>query len=245
MLRFLPSFLLLCCLAPAVVAGPVTLGARLGSGVPNLHDNGGNVFSEGYSSRVAPYFGVYSTVRLSPRLSLQTELDYAAQGGKRYGQQPVNFDLPGMPPGIYYADFHTTAKLNYLEVPLLATYHLGGGRRFFVNLGPYVGFLLSASTETSGQSPIYADAEGTMPVTPSQDLSSNNDIKNEVHDFNWGMQGGVGYERPLGRGLVRLDLRVGLGLTNIQKDPADGQNSTGSLVLALGYGVRLGDRSEP
>jgi hypothetical protein len=234
--------LLLCGFAGAAAAAPVTLGARLGTGIPNLRDNGGNVYSEGYSSRVAPNFGVYSVVPLSPKFSLLGELNYAAQGGKRYGQQPLNFDIPGMPPGIYYADFHSVAKLNYLELPVLATYRFGKTNSLFADLGPYVGYLLSASTETSGSSPIYADAGGTMPVTPPQDLSSDNDITSEVHRFNWGVQGGLGYERPMGHGTARVDLRAGLGLTNVQRDPANGQNSTGILVLSIGYGVPLGGR---
>ncbi len=49
------------------------------------------------------------------------------------------------------------------------------------------------------------------------------------------MQAGVGFAREVAHGFVTLDLRGGLGLTNIQKDAANGKNSTGNLVIALGY----------
>ena len=106
---------------------------------------------------------------------------------------------------------------------------------------------------TSGQSPIYVDPQGAQPLTfppgspfegvpvPAQDFGATTDGKADLHPFNWGLQAGAGYARPVGPGVASLELRGELGLTNIQKHTAtNGKNVTGSLVIALGYGMRLG-----
>lgn len=256
MLRPIPVCLLLCCLASVASAGSVTVGVRGGSSIPNLHDNGGNELSKGWSSRVAPSFGIFADVALTPAFSVQGEVDYAAQGGKKDGMQPIITDLSALsvPQGMtLYARFKNVAKLNYLEIPVLAKYHFGIARRIFVGAGPYVGFLLSAKTVTSGQSSIYLDSNGEQPLTfppgspdegapvPPQDFGATTDGKADLHNFNWGIQGGAGVVQPLGPGVVSLDVRGGLGLANIQRDTAtNGKDSTGNLVIALGYAVPLG-----
>jgi hypothetical protein len=146
-----------------------------------------------------------------------------------------------------YADFKNVAKLDYLEIPVLAKYHLGPARRFSLCAGPYVGFLLSAKTVTSGMSRIYFDAEGEQPVEiegeplPPQDFGATTDGKSDLHVFNWGFQAGLAAAYPLGPGDVSLEVRGGLGLVNIQKDAeTNGKNSTGNLVIEIGYGLPLG-----
>ena len=78
-------FLLLLAAAPvsAAFAAPLTLGLHGGSSIPNLRDKGGNELSRGWSSRVAPFFGLSADVELSPVWSVRTELNWAPQGGKR------------------------------------------------------------------------------------------------------------------------------------------------------------------
>ncbi len=235
----LPSVLVLSCLAPAAAAGPLYVGVHGGTSIPSLRDNGGNALSSGFSTRVAPYFGAWLDDQIAPGFSVQVELDYAAQGGKRNGVQPLENDVPGLlvPAGTtLYASFKNTAKLNYLEVPVLAKFHFGTAHQFFAAIGPYAGYLLSAKTETSGQSPIYLDAARTQEVAPTQDFGATTDNRSDLHLWNFGMQAGVGFAQEVAHGFVTLDLRGGLGLTNIQKDTAaNGKNSTGNLVIALGY----------
>jgi hypothetical protein len=258
MLRVLRVFVLSCCLASAASAGPLTVGLRAGSSIPDLRDNGGNDLSKGWSSRVAPYFGAFAELQVTPAFSVQAEVDYAAQGGKKDGLQPIITDLSalGAPADLtLYARFKNTAKLDYLEIPVLAKYHFGPANRLFVGAGPYVGFLLSAKTVTSGQSSIYLDPQGAQPLVfpqgspyegqpiPPQDFGATTDGKADLHAFNWGVQAGVGCALPAGPGVASLELRGGLGLANLQKDTAtNGKNVTGNLVIALGYGMRFGGR---
>jgi len=57
--------------------------------VPDLRDNGGNEISRGWSSRFAPFFGVSAELRVPGPWSLQAEVNYTGQGGRRNGLQPV------------------------------------------------------------------------------------------------------------------------------------------------------------
>lgn len=250
MRRSVPVFLVLVLCAGGAVALPVRVGPRIGSSIPNLRDSGGNEISSGYSSRVAPYFGVFGTFEIKSWLSLQPELDYAPQGGKRDGLQPVTGDtgLP-LPPGTrLYANFESIAKLNYLEIPILVKFHLGNQRRFFVDIGPHVGILVSAQNVTNGTSQLYFDPYGRQPVTdgsgtplPPQNFAATTDAKDELRSTSWGFQGGIGVVQPVAGGEIFLEGRGGIGLTSIQKDTlTNGDNSTGVLVFTLGYAYRLG-----
>ncbi|HEY6866549.1 MAG TPA: porin family protein [Candidatus Eisenbacteria bacterium] len=245
----LAAIALSCLLATPALAGPYSIGLRAGSSIPNLRAGNDDPVSTGWSTRVAPYFGVFADFAITPAFSIRPEIAYAAQGGKRDGMQPVpDASSLGFPPGVsVYANYDNVAKLDYLEIPVLARYRFGAGRGFYVNAGPYAGILLAAKNETSGASPLYLDAAGTQPVLDqggnpvSADFNASTDVKGDLNTFNWGLQGGGGYAHPLGRGTLELDVRGGLGLANVQKDTAaNGKNSTGNLVIAAGYSWSLG-----
>ncbi|MFI5372382.1 MAG: porin family protein [Candidatus Eisenbacteria bacterium] len=241
---FLFAAALSCVIVVTARAGGLIAGVHAGSSIPDLRDNGGGDLSSGYSSRVAPFFGAFAEKSYTPAFSLRAEVNYAAQGGKREGMQPLqDASQFGAPPGTtLYANFKTVAKLDYLEIPVLARYHFGGLPGLFVNGGPYAGFLLSTKTETSGSSEVYLDPQGQMPANPgtSYSFDATTDNKSDLNTFNWGVQAGAGYTHPVGTGTASLEVRGGLGLMNIQKDSANGKNSTGVLVIAAGYGWAVG-----
>jgi hypothetical protein len=234
----------MCCSAVATVhAAGLSFGAHAGSSIPNLRDNGGSDLSSGYTSRVAPFAGAFAEKSYTPAFSVRAELNYAAQGGKRQGMQPIQdtSQFPVPPGTTLYASFKTVAKLDYLEIPVLARYHFGFAPGLFVNGGPYVGLLLSAKTETSGSSQVFLDPQGQQPADPNvYSFDATTDNKSDLNTFNWGAQAGVGYTHALGSGVASLEVRGGLGLMNIQKDSANGENSTGVLVIAAGYGWGAG-----
>jgi hypothetical protein len=248
MLKSLQAILLVSCLATAASAGPVTLSVRAGSSIPDLRDNGGNEFSSGWSTRVGLFLGVAGEVQVAPAFSVEADVNYSQQGAKKNGLQAAS--VPDVPLTLY-ANFKNTAKLDYVEIPVLAKYHFGLAKRFFVGAGPYAGLLLSAKNVTSGVSAVYLDKNGTPFTVPPgdpegvplvADFGATTDNKDALHSFNWGIQASVGAVRPAGRGQLSLEVRGELGLMNIQKHPdVDGKNSTGALVIALGYGMRFGE----
>ena len=236
------------CGAAAAAAGPISIGARAGLSVPQLR-GGGNEISSGYTSRLAGYFGAAAELEISPSFSIQPEIDYVPQGGKRDGMQPITDVDLGMelPPGMtLYGSFKNVSKLDYIEVPILAKLSLDHAGRFYVDLGPYVGYLTYAKNVTSGSGGLYLDSAGTQPLMVDGNpvvvpFDATTDNMPGMHRWNWGFQGGFGYRAPVGAGQLYLDARAGLGLPHLQRNTAvDGESRTGVLLVVVGYmfGVR-------
>ncbi len=123
-------------------------------------------------------------------LGLQTELNISQQGWDEQFED--------------YPTYKYTRTINYVEVPFLSHIHFGSERfRFYVNLGPKVGFAISEKTE---QNP---------------DETNLNAGANEQHDmdiqkkFDWGLCGGPGIELRTGIGLFLLEGRYYYALGDI------------------------------
>ena len=227
-------------------------GFRGGPSIPQL-SGGNNVVSEGYHSILAPNIGFCGEYMFNSHYSVEFELDYAGQGGERDGLQPITGIPAGLiqlPPGQYlYADFKNKSVLEYLEIPIMGKYQWGTGRhwRWFVEAGPYAGFLLRAVQHTTGMSHIYADANRT-PMTsatggalPEFSLDAETDVMDSLNHFNWGIVGGLGAAYLIdNRSEVFFDARGEYGFMTVQSDPIDGQSNTGCAVLSVGYKVAVG-----
>ena len=230
--------------ARADVGNQIMIGVHAGPGIPSI-EGGTNEQSRGYTSRFGPYFGFFAEFPVGPKLSLCTEINYASQGGKRNGMQPIPPDQlpPGVqiPPGMtLYADFHNEAILNYAEIPVMIRMTWGDRSHFFVAAGPYVGFLIRAKTVTSGTSLLYIDPSGTPlevgDPLPLVSFDGDTNIRDDINSTCFGLAGGVGVETHLGPGQIVLDARFSLGLTNIQSNPeVDGENQTGAVEITIGY----------
>jgi len=229
----------------------VILGGKGGISIPEL--KGGNTpQSQGYASRLAPNFGAFVDYEFNSELSLQLEVSFSGQGGRRDGMQVITSNnISGLPiPSNtnLYANFENETILNYLEIPLLWKYTVirsNSGFSGYVDVGPYLGNLLNAKTKTSGKSNLYFDQAGTMPVTiqgqplPPQNFDNETNIISDIKTSNAGISGGIGVTKTVGRGQLILDVRVTYGLIPIQEDRANGTNNTGALVVTLGYGIML------
>jgi hypothetical protein len=232
-------------------AGVVKLGAHGGLCIPNIRGSDTDIFSRGFTSRQGPFFGIGADIALTHNMSLLTEFNSTSQGGLRRGLQPITIDLPPelpVPPDtLLYADFRNETILDYLEVSFLDRLTFGRKLRFFVNLGPYAGYLVRARAVTSGTSALYLDKEATMPiiVPPATDplvidLGADTNVIDSLKRTNFGLAGGAGIAYPLGALDLTLEARFQLGLTTIQKDVASsGKSQTGAVVISLGILVPL------
>lgn len=237
-------------LAGTSLGQEVNVGVKGGVSIPNLSGSDNNPVTKNYRSRTAVTFGGFVEFGVTDRLSVQPEINYSQQGGIRKGVQPITQPIPGLPtlpPGQYlYGDFKNTAKLNYLEVPVLLKYKFGssGKPRFFLNGGVYYGYLLNATTVTKGSSTIYIDENKTplllpplgTPVPPVS-FDAKTDIINDVNRNNFGLTGGGGLLLPSGKNNnFIIDVRVSRGLTHVQKNTAlNGESRTGNFVVSFGY----------
>jgi hypothetical protein len=232
-------------------AADVRLGAQGGLSIPNIRGNETDIFTRGFSSRLGPFSGLVVETGLSPRFSLLAELNYSSQGGLRRGLQPITMELPPelpIPPGTQlFASFRNETILDYIEVPVMGRWTFGDHLRFFLNAGPYVGFLVRAKAVTSGTSALFLDEAGTMPVIipPATDplaidLGAKTDVKDSLETVNAGLAGGGGVLYPWGPGDLILEARFELGLAIIQKDVAtSGRSRTGAVIVSLGYSLPL------
>lgn len=246
-------FILLALLAVPCVFGQddagTFVGVKGGVSIPQLAGSPDNELSRDYKSRLAPNFGVLFDIGLTERVSVQPEINFAGQGGKRDGIQPVTEDLPGLPPlppgSFYYADFKNVAELNYLEIPVLLKYRFGNRDkpRIYLNGGVFYGKLLSAKTKTSGSSTLYLDRDGQFPILlppngdplPPIPFDATTDIKDELNSNNFGFTGGGGVEIPFGKNYLMLDARISRGLVTIQRDPFNGDSKTGNVIISIGW----------
>ncbi len=232
----------------------IRIGVHGGLSIPDLR-GGNNVISEGYTSRLAPNFGLSVEFPVGGHFSIEPQVNFDGQGGQRTGMQPITSASTSLPPlasgGYYYANFNNTSILNYLEIPVLAKYTFGLGLiSFNIDAGPYVGFLLNATQKTSGSSVIYVDSKGDPLVIPNgsggyiplpaQSFDASSNVTSSLHTANFGIDGGIGIMLPVGS-LSDISLNVhGLyGITVIQKSAADGTSHTGNLIISIGYSYKL------
>lgn len=244
------SFVIIFCFTQTkIYSQQITIGVKGGLSIPELK-GGGTPQSEGYSSRLAPNFGAYINYELNNYWSLQSEILFSGQGGKRNGLQPIDNlpDIPVPPNTTLYANFDNETIINYLEIPVLISYTFNGsnsGLSEYIDAGPYLGVLLNAKTKTSGNSKIYLDKDGSIPLTingyelPEQNFDSETSTTSDIKSINIGISGGIGINLNLGSGQLNLDLRGVYGFIPIQSDDANGSNNTGALYLTIGYGFKI------
>jgi hypothetical protein len=230
------------------------IGFRGGVSIPNLTSSGSdqNPLNTGYSSRLGPEFSVFAEFKISDLFSIEPMIEYSSQGGKKNGLQafPIPPELsalfpPGEAPTYLYANFNSEAKLNYLMIPILAKFGHNFNKspwRIYADVGPFVGFLLSAKQVTTGQSEIYTDPGGTqaLPTGGAQSFDNTQDIKDQLNSTNFGVEGNIGLSYAFGQNNLFFEVGGNYGFLNIQKGTADGKNNTGAATIVLGYSYWLG-----
>lgn len=253
-------------------AQDVAIGIKGGLSIPNLTAPGSdtNPLNEGYSSRVGPGFAIFADVQFSKLFSLQPSIEFSSQGGQKDGLQAfpssefiarseglIPEDMLALMPQYFYADFNSTAKMNYLLVPVLAKFGWDFSDqspfRFYAGAGPFVGFLLSAKQVRTGNSQIYLDENGQIPlsipnptdptlppiVIPSSDFNAETDIKDQLNNVNFGFQANIGLSYKINRSALFIEGGGNYGLINIQKGTTNGKNNTGAATVMLGYAFAL------
>jgi hypothetical protein len=226
----------------------ISIGIKGGISIPNLQASGSNPVSKGWSSRLGPYAGAIAELNITKQFSLQAELNYSSQGGKKNGTQAIptsDFaqylpDTIAIPPYVY-AKYKGDVILNYIELPVIAkiNFPISSMISFFVNAGPYAGYLVKAKTVTSGSSKIYFDENlsQSIPLFPDPiSFDQNADIKSELKKFNFGIQGGIGFNFKISdNSKIMITAGGNYGLIKLQKDKANGENNTGAATLTVGY----------
>jgi hypothetical protein len=117
--------------------------------------------------------------------------------------------------GQYYA---TDYNLDYLTIPIMANWHFGDNREWYLNFGPYFGFFLSA-----------------------KDTQFNSDVKKFFNTNDFGLAAGVGVKIPVSNKLkFFVELEGQGGFTDINKESGYPSltNSRGSLNVGFNFLMR-------
>lgn len=176
-----------------------------------------------YDSKIE-YSGGFIFQYNFPRLvSIRTNITYERKGavGKiittdAFGNQIDDTD----------ADF----DYDYLTLPVKARLTFGRKWNFFVNAGPYFGFLIKQTT--------VIEAYDHVPVRKI-------DNTDRFKRLDAGLTGGVGCILPIkGNLIITIEIRHNLGLYNISVLPVinDGKILTNSTSLLIGCAYRFGSR---
>ena len=246
---FLFSLLIVCVNEQSLLAQKkIWIGANAGLAIPDLKSSSTNPISNGWKSRLGPHFGAVADFELNKMFSIQTEINYSAQGGKKNGVQAMpgsqfaSFFSPNPAPQYLYATYNSESKLNYLEIPILlkVRFPISKMTTFFIDAGPYAGYLLNAKQVNSGSSNVYLDEGETQPITPQPvPFDGTQDIKSDLKKFNMGVQGGIGFSLKAGPGMLVLSGGGNYGFIKIQKDATNGTNNTGAATVTLGYLIKI------
>lgn len=191
-----------------------------------LIPKGGVVFSNLNTSEsgVSGRTGYVAGLGLS--IPVTTDNFFVIQPELLYIQKGANFSTNG----------NTTrvgdTYINYAELPVLAKINFGGESfRAYVNAGPSIAYALFGRTNQNG-------AVVDVKFGDESDVTFNNRI-----DFGLQFGGGIGFKA--GPGDILLDLRYGLGLSNLLDQPMAGTDSEAQnrvYALTLGYAIPLGTR---
>ena len=189
----------------------------------------------------------FASVSFRPKIIESTWLGY--HGGltgrwiteKNLGLQlEVNFSQKGWKEDIRMMDEEGTLsmsnpfyvrKLNYIDIPLFTHIYFGNDKaRFFVNLGPQIGFFVSESTDQNlnGETiPNRPNEQHTMPVEKT---------------FEWGIGGGPGMEFRSKIGYFLLEGRYFYALSdfyNTRREDAFSKASNQVIAVKITYLVPL------
>ena len=78
----------------------------------------------------------------------------------------------------------------------------------------------------------------------ASNMAGTDNIKEQLHRFNWGLEGNLGIQYQLHRNKFFLEIGGNYGLMNIQKDTGggrylNGKNNIGAATLMIGYAYSL------
>jgi hypothetical protein len=175
------------------------VGIKAGLNASNLYIN--DVNDE--NARFGFHGGLYGQILSSEAFAIQPELLFSTKGSQAdYGgiiNSTVRFNL------------------NYLDLPVLATFKLGPSAE--IHVGPYFSYLLSANIDYSGNF-----GNGNEKID-----------RDQLKTFDYGLSGGLG----LNFGPVQVGARYNYGLVKIADSNTassllgDSKNSLAQLYVAL------------
>jgi len=171
----------------------------------------------GFDAGIDFLIGASFEYYLNENLLLKTNLNYERTS---FGDSFPFTDNRGMLIG----QIKATTNFDYLTIPIMAKYEFGNSKKFFVNGGPFLGFLLSAENK--------ADIPSVGQITDNGN-SKNIDV---------GLSFGIGTKIYINdKSDLNIELRENLGLLNIANGDYGYENISKTnylnLILNWSFGI--------
>jgi hypothetical protein len=148
------------------------------------------------------YGGIAASYISEKNFGLQAELNYSQRGWKEEGTG------------------YSQRRLNYIEMPVLTHFYLGGSFRWFLNVGPKIGYFLFEKDKNTMSQP---STEYTLPI---------------ANKFDYGICGGSGFELYTKSMSYVLEARYSFSLSDIFPDAkSDAFGSSGNEFISITLGV--------
>jgi hypothetical protein len=154
--------------ASAQTKGKTEFGINVGLNTATVFTNSGYGYY-GYTNpdyRVGFNVGLTADHYFSDRWSLKAKVIYDQKG---WDSGYISFNDN--------SSYATDYKLNYLTIPVMANWHFGRTRNWYLNFGPYIGILLNA-----------------------KESAKNTDVKPYINNPDGGLAVGIGVKFPIGEG---------------------------------------------
>lgn len=243
--------------------GQVRIGVKGGINIPNINASLAGVSGSSYKTELGLDAAVFVEIPLSETFSIQPMLEYAVQGAKRGGLQPVPIpdEFKNLGPflnrEIVYVDIKSQLDLNYLFFPLLLKagwdFEMGSSYtenhyRFYVSGGPHIGYLASSKiTLKDTFTGFYSGRDGKenllgegreVDVSSYKGINPTLDGEYELRKTNFGITGNAGIGYYFQDNAVFVELGGNIGFQSIFKSEIDNKRP-GAVSISLGYSRRL------
>lgn len=170
-------------------------------------------------------FGASFQYQFKENLSLKVDINYERKRQiSKVTVELSEYDMgsPVLIPRTYHIKINTYR--NYLVLPIMLKYNFSSSKSFYINGGPFLGYLIKSGTKASGI---------------NEPGITNDDVDTKYFkSLDYGLSAGLGKEFELnGNHHIHVELRENLGLANTSK--GEGINNatvkTNSLNLIVGY----------
>ncbi|WP_296703349.1 porin family protein [Algoriphagus sp.] len=121
-------------------------------------------------------------------------------------------------------------KLNYLKVPVLASFYVGRSGRFQIKFGPHLGYLLSADD-------VQREITGSNPP----EIPTYGGVDDDPKKLMYGLSAGAGIGKLFGKSTISGEVRFGYEFTNPESQERIFDLNFTTLEFSLAYLFRIRD----
>lgn len=168
--------------------------------------------------------GLFFQYNFKKVVSLRTNIAFERKGSV------LTYEITTNSNGNSFEKVTTNTNFDYLILPILVRATFGKRVQFFVNAGPYFGYLIKQTFVTKGDN---------IPTTTNDNTSLNK-------RFDTGISTGLGLSVPIKtKFLFSFEVRNNLGLYNVRAVSVvnNGTTKTNSTNFLLGFAYKLGQRT--